>query len=469
MKAYNKLFDISNWAIIIILSVVLSINFYHAHWNKTENIIGHDPLSYYAYLPAAIIYNDLSLDFLKEDKDRLGKKFWGKQSPTGNTVIITSYGMSLLYSPFFLMAHASADLFGYDSNGYTKPYCFALVMSSVFYLLLGLIFLRKLLIKYFPNLIVAITLLTITLATNLLWYVTFEAAMSHVYSFGLFSIFMFLFDKWFEKKNIKTTILIGMVLGIITLVRPTNTIIVVLFIFWKVTTWEQLMNRILFFLKSWHHILVMIIIIFLIWIPQFVYWKFISGSYLYYSYPDSMGFFFNNPQLINTMFSWRKGLLIYTPVMVFSLIGIIILYFKNKQFFYPILIYWLATWYIISSWWDWWYGGGFGMRPFIDSYCVLAFGLAAFLTWVSKLKTLPKSVLISMFVIITIISSWHFRRYQRGSIHWVGMTKEAYFNSFWRVTPAPNFYEKIRMPDYKLAKKGIYRYEDERNMDPENH
>jgi hypothetical protein len=457
-----KRFDLSKIAVIASLLVVLSINFHFSHWEQTEKVIGHDPLSYYAYLPATFIYHDLSLEFLKEGKDRLGKQFWGKKTPTGKLAIITSYGMSLLYSPFFLLAHFSADSLGYPADGYSLPYCFALVMSSVFYLFIGLIFLRKILIKYFTIPVVAITLLIITLTTNLLWYVSFEATMSHVYSFGLISIFMYSIDKWVEKPKYGLTIIIGLLVGIIALVRPSNIVIILLFIFWKITSWKDLINRLLLFIKNWQHIIIMIVFFFIVWVPQFIYWKFISGSYIFYSYPDSMGFFFNNPQLYNTLFSWRKGFLIYTPVMIFSFIGIGLLLKNNKQFFLPVLIYWLITWYIISSWWDWWYGGGLSIRPFIDSYGILAFGLAAFLTWLSKLKLIPKYIFISIFVVITIISTWHFKRYQRGSIHWAGMTKKAYFNSFWRATPAPNFYEKVRMPDYKLARKGIYKYEDER-------
>ena len=461
-----KYFDISAWAIIFCLSIVLYINFYHSNWNNTEKVIGHDARSYYAYLPATIIYNDLSLEFLKSPGNQLGKGFWGKKSPIGKTVIITSYGMSLLYSPFFLIAHSSAKLMGYPADGYSVPYCFALVMSSIFYLFIGVIFLRKFLLKYFSKLVVAITISIIILTTNMLWYVTFEATMTHVYSFGLISIFIYLIDKWIEHPSIKHTLLIGFLIGIITLIRPTNVVIVLLLVFWKVTSWKEFVNRLLLIIKDWYHILIMIIVFIIIWIPQFLYWKYISGSYIYYSYPDSMGFFFDNPQLFNSLFSWRKGFLIYTPVMIFSFIGIGILYKKNKQFFLPIVIYWLASWYIISSWWDWWYGGGFGIRPYIDSYGILAIGLAAFLTWVFSARRLLKTIIITIFIITIALSVWHFKRYQHGSIHWAGMTKQAYFNSFWRATPAANFYEKVRMPDIKLARKGIYKYEDEQKESP---
>ena len=374
---------------------------------------------------------------------------------------MTSSGMSMMYLPFFIVAHPMAQLLGYEADGYSLPYRFALAMSSIFYLFIGLIFLRKFLLNYFSKGIVAITILTITLITNLLWYVIFEPAMSHVFSFALISAFLYYTDNWLESPSIKQTILLGLLVGIISLIRPTNVVIVILLIFWKVTTLANLKTRIMFFIERWYLVLIMLLMFTIVWTPQIIYWKYVSGSYFYYSYPKSQGFFFLNPQLFNTLFSWRKGFLIYTPVMAFALLGIGLLYKNKKEFFWPVLIYFLISWYIISSWWSWWYGGSFGLRPTIDSYGVYSIGLATFLTWVSKSTHYKKTILISLFIISVFLSGWNFQKYKGGSIHWDSMTREAYFDSFWRIHPTPTFHEKIRKPDDKLARKGIYKYKDE--------
>ena len=212
----------------------------------------------------------------------------------------------------------------------------------------------------------------------------------------------------------------------------------------------------------------MLLMFILVWSPQLIYWKYISGSFFYYSYPDEQGFFFLNPQLFDTLFSWRKGFFIYTPVMMFAFVGIGLLYKKQKGFFWPILIYFLVTWYIISSWWSWWYGGSFGLRPFIDSYAVFSIGLATFITWLFKTKWIPKALLGLLFLMSISLGVWHFNRYYGGSIHWAGMTREAYFDSFWLKRPSPEFNKKVRLPDFKLARKGIYKYADEARDTIEN-
>lgn len=457
----KKRIDYSLWALLISVFIVIYVNFDYAEWNEPKRILINDVLSYYSYLPATFIYQDISLEFKTKNPQKFGNKFWAQRSPNGKFVILMSSGLSMLYLPFFVAAHYMAPILGYEADGYTVPYRFALVMSSIFYLILGAIFLRKFLLRYFSRKVVAITLPVTILTTNLLWYATIEAPMSHVYSFTLITIFLYTMDKWYDHPSLKFTILIGLLVGIISLIRPTNIVVVLSLIFWKITSWEDVKNRILFLFKKWYLILTMILMCFIVWSPQFIYWKYVSGSFLYYSYPDSQGFFFNNPQLFNTLFSWRKGFLIYTPVMLFAVGGIGLLYKNNREFFWTVLIYFLASWYLISSWWSWWYGGSFGLRPFIDSYGVLSIGLAAFLTWLFKTKGIEKAILIVFFLALTALSTWHFKRYYGGSIHWVAMTRAAYFDSFWRQHPSTDFYQKIRRPDNELAKQGIYKYADE--------
>ena len=460
-KISLKQFDPSYWAILFSLFVVIYVNFQYSVWESNNRVIVSDVRLYYAYLPATFILNDIKLDFIKKGEKKLGEGFWVKKSPTGNYSIIYSCGMAILYLPFFVVAHFSAEVLGYPTDGFSVPYRFALVMSSIFYMMLGAVFLRKFLINYFSQIVVGLTLVIIILSTNLLYYVSLEAPMTHAYSFGLIAVFLYKIDTWIDHPSAKSTIILGLLVGIISLIRPTNIVIVIFFALWKTTTWSGLTERILSLLKEWKYLILMLAMSVIIWLPQIIYWKYVTGSYFYYSYPDDQGFFFLNPQLFNTLFSWRKGFFIYTPVMIFAIVGIGCLYKNRKYFFWPVLIYTLITWYIISSWWSWWYGGSFGLRPFIDSYAVFSIGLAAFLTWLIKTKWIPRLILSSLFILLTSLSVWNFLKYYGGSIHWVAMTKEAYTDSFWQKHPTAEFYKKIRFPDDKLARKGIYKYADE--------
>ncbi len=454
--------DLSLLAVIFCIIVVFTLDMRYKNWQQQKTVLFHDVLSYYAYLPSAFVYHDMELNFLKSGGDKLGKHFWGKSTSEHKVVIITSYGMSLLYSPFFGLAHIYAGITGYPQDGLSTPYLIALVFSSLAYLILGLFALRKLLLMFFSQTVTAITIVGVVISTNLLWYVAFESAMSHTYSFALITTSILVYDKWIKSPKIYLTIVLGLLIGIISIVRPTNIIIVVLFFFWRTISPEDIKKRFITIIKRWPHLILIAIMATIIWIPQFMYWKYLTGSYLYYSYPDDQGFFFNNPQLLNIMFSWRKGFIIYTPLMAFSILGIILLYKQKRELFLSVIIYFLLTWYILSSWWDWWYGGGFSIRPLIDSYGIMSLGIASFLTWVLKVRVkFAKGVLILLFISSLVLGFWNYKRYYGGSIHWVAMTKEAFLDNFWSAKPKSGFYDKLRAPDYELARKGIYKYKDE--------
>ncbi|MFW6257691.1 MAG: hypothetical protein ACOC11_02790, partial [Prolixibacteraceae bacterium] len=173
----------------VILAATVLVNFSHHKW-LNEDVIEFDIKAYYSYLPATFIYKDLSLKFL-DDNSRIFNEMWPVTIPNGNKLIVTSYGMSVLYSPFFFLAHGYTKLDSrYESDGYSVPYRFAINFSSVFYMLLGLFFLRKLLLRYFKDWIVALVLLAIAVGTNLAYFTTYAAAMPHSYNFALITLFV---------------------------------------------------------------------------------------------------------------------------------------------------------------------------------------------------------------------------------------------------------------------------------------
>ena len=78
-------------------------------------------------------------------------------------------GMSILYAPFFGMAHVYAKASAYEADGYSMPYRFALVFSALFYVLVGLLFLRKTLKHFFDEGVTSLVLLAVGIGTNLFY------------------------------------------------------------------------------------------------------------------------------------------------------------------------------------------------------------------------------------------------------------------------------------------------------------
>lgn len=443
------------YSVIAIILIVVVYSWQAVNTSKYLNpksVIAWDVISYYAYLPATFIEKDLKLQFRSNPKEN-NEMYWAEKAPNGGLVFKTSMGMSMMYSPFFFIAHCSAEKLGYKADGFTTPYAFALIFSCIIYLFVGFFFLRAMLLRYYKDYIVTLTLLIIGLATNLLWYASVEAPMSHGYSFSLFCVFLYLIEKWQEKQKWSVAIFLGLTAGLITLIRPTNGLVIILFLLYNITNLKDIRTRLQLFMKNYAQIIVMFFCFLLVWMPQLLYWKFVSGEYFFYSYGTER-FFFDDPKIIDVLFSFRKGWLIYTPVMFFSIIGIGMLWKTNKRYFYSVILFSIINLYIVSSWWCWWYGGGFGIRPFIESYAILAIPFAAFLAWTAKQKWIIKLPLIIFILAITLQSTFHTIQYYYGAIHWDSMTKQAYCNSFWRVRPSDNFESLLLSPDYESATQG---------------
>lgn len=447
-------FNASKWAIILIALVALIINTNVRYWERDNRVIAWDVISYYAYLPATFIHGDLTLDFVDKEHRKNEKRFWPLSTPEGKKVIKTSMGLSILYLPAFVLGHAIALLTNYPADGFSLPYKFFLIWGAFVYLILGLVLLRNILSRYFSNWIVAFTLLALFFGTNLLYYSTFEATMPHVYNFFLFSLFLYLTLGWHEKQTLKNSLLLGLITGLIILVRPTNLLIILVLILIGVTSFREAGNRIVFFLTRWKHVLIMLSAAILVWVPQMIYWKYQTGQLFYFSYPGER-FFFDNPQILNGLFSYRKGWLLYAPVMIFSIIGFVALYRRQKQFFWPLSIIIIITIYIIFSWWSWWYGGSFGGRAMIDYYPLLAFPLAAFLQWCNERKAVLRNFVLFVMILFVFQGTFHNIQYYYGALHFDSMTKAAYWNSFWKVKPGVYYWDLLEQPDSKKAMEGI--------------
>ncbi len=448
--------NLSIISIWIVLIGIVFLNFSHHNWQRENGVIQWDIKSYYAYLPATFIYKDLSLDFREENFGKFGNLIWPVKTPTGKQAIITSMGMSVLYSPFFFIAHTICKFTQYEADGYTLPYKFALVFSALFYLALGLFFLRKILLRYFSDFTSAVTILSIVAGTNLLYYSSYEAAMPHVYNFSLITVFVYMVIKWHENTSAKRTIGLGLLGGLITLIRPTNILVLLILLLWDIKSFSEFKERIFFFLRKYKLVILMIISFVLVWVPQFLYWKYIAGKFLYFSYGDVGGkFFFNNPQIFNILISYKKGWLVYTPLMILAIAGIFISFKKFKTFAVPSLIFLLLNIYILSSWWCWWFGGSFGLRSFIDSYGIMAIPLAVTIDFFYKKKYL-KFIGIPLVGILVLFNIFQTQQYTHQAIHYWWMNKDAYWETFLKLRPTDKYWDLITIPDYEKARKGIY-------------
>lgn len=449
----KSLAKLASWFIII---VVIFTNGTYQYWNDSNHIIENDTIEYYAYLPAVFIYQDLDLLYKGASSKEVSQSLWALNSQINKHVIKTTNGVSILYTPFFLLAHLFTKVTNiYPANGYSAPYKIGLILSSIFYLFLGLYFMRRLLSRYFDDTVVALTLIIVVLGTNLFNYVTKEPIMEHVYGFFMLMTFMYYVVKWYKKPHLKYASLIGIIFGLIVLSRPSNILIGLFFLLFGINNKSTIKQRLKYFQKHYGQIILMGILSILVWVPQFIYWSHQTGKWLFFSYGSDERFFWTDPEIIAGLFSYRKGWLLYTPLMAFSLIGIFFLRKRLKAYLWPTVTIILLSWYMLFSWWCWWYGGSYGMRAMIDLYALLSVPLAAFIQYIWKQKRIIRNTFIILVFLLVGLNQFQTQKYRYMSIHWDSMTKEAYWQTFFDLYPSPKYYKLLKEPDYDKARKGI--------------
>ena len=211
-----------------IIAVVLTFTVFHLSRWEDRTVLRSDMYEYYAYLPAALIHQDLEFDFIYTTPGDEKREIPLFTAPNGGLVLKMTMGVALLEAPFFLLAHWTAKSAHINANGYSWIYHFFMAISALFYAIWAIFLQRKLLLRYFTEGAVSLTLLAIFVGTNLFYYTTSEGSMSHVYSFFLFTVFIAQSIRWIEEYKWHQAFFTGLSLGLIVLIRPVNGIVILI-------------------------------------------------------------------------------------------------------------------------------------------------------------------------------------------------------------------------------------------------
>jgi len=231
------------------------------------------------------------------------------------------------------------------------------------------------LLRYFKPWISGVSIFLVFASTNLFYYSVGEAEMSHSYLFFLYSVIIYNTLKWNDKKKRKNLVWLSLAMGMCVLIRPTSLLFASLPVLYLFSTKENrfwISNNLKIIFSS---LLVFFLPIFL----QMLFWKTYGSGWVRWSYRNE-GFFFDNPHILEFLFGYRNGWLLYTPIMIFALASVFVLPQKLKSMKYSIFIILPLAIYILSSWWCWWFGGSFGGRTMIEFYAILVFPLVCIIS-----------------------------------------------------------------------------------------
>ncbi len=442
------------WSLLAVLLAIAwtagTVNNYKSYKNAGPwGIFRDDMLAYYVYLPALFVHDcDFEFKYVETSAENEFHKFQPVTAPrTGKTVNKVTCGLAMMMLPFYVIADKYVAIVQPQRDGrrdgFSEPYRVAVMYGLVFYELLALLLLRRLLLKYFSDGATALALLGTLLGTNLFYYSVHESAMSHGWSFCLYCAFLFLTDRWHTSRRWGDMALLGAVSGLIFLVRPTNLVIGLFFILYGVKNWGGIAARARLFADKKWHILAAILAGLAVAFPQLLLWKTNTGDWLFFSYDRRFErFYWTDPAIWQGLFSYQRGWFVYTPLMFLAFFGLFFLKKRHENWFWPVVAFSVANIYVVLSWWSWWYGGGFSLRAFAEAAAPMAVPLAALVDGAFSKNLFAKISVATAVVLCVALNLFQVRQYHEGFIRWTGMTRERYWGVFGKYYLTPEDHQK---------------------------
>jgi hypothetical protein len=421
---------------LVLILLCLFIFFFRLNYRESREITW-DVFGYYLPLPATFIYNDPLLndrswvDELNDEKHLSGTVYQISTTEKGEPMYFFLFGMSLFYSIFFFIGHFSAGIGGFPQDGFSDPYQISLVFGCMLYTFIGLYYLRKIMLYFSNERSTAIVLVMIVLGTNYAHHMTIKNLETVNVLFMLAALVIWNTIQWHLDYKLKNLLVISIGLILMALVKPSE----ILFAFFPIlfgiknrhsfrSKWEIIKS-----LRRQFYIAISAALF--IALPQAGYWFYKTGKPIYDTYKNAgVGLDFLSPHIWNTLFSFRKGWLIYTPIMIFALIGFRQLYRTNKGVFIPVFGTFICSFFIVASWTEWWYGAGFSIRPMITYYTLLSIPLAFFIDSLAAQKRLYQcgiSIILLFFIFLNQFQWWQLRNY---ILEPYRTTKEYYLATF---------------------------------------
>lgn len=421
--------------IVILLTLVFSFS----TMEKIEKItIGektcncaHDGFGYYMYLPQIFEFGHLNIE--KDWAQDLQNKYCDgafvyqlEEHWTGNNIDIYHMGVSLALLPSYTIADGFARAFGYETDGFSYPYMIAYLLNVLLFIFLGLLFLRKLLRLFGDELMTSIVLIVVALGSNAYFTFNHQYDLPHLYVFVLNAASFYHLIRYYRDDTKRSLWYSAILFGLTVCMRPTQVlfgIIPFIFLLHKHGKSKVFIKKIALYP-----------ILAFIWnIPQILYWKIIGGEYIIMNL-HTEDIALSDPNLLDFLFSYRKGWLLYSPLFLLLPIGWWLMFKKDRILFYATISFSVLYVYVMSSWECWWYAASFGQRVMVDVYPILAIPL------IFIAINIKKSVFVALTAVFVagciFLNLFQSRQVELGILDGYRMSKEHYWHIFGELDPS---------------------------------
>jgi len=376
----------------------------------TPRLRGADEIEYFAYLRSLAFDGDLDFaneyqHFYARDPQGLAgfrETFLERREPaTGRPINFAPLGTALLWSPFYLLAHAGvvvARAAGatLPADGFAWPYEAAAGYGSAVYGLLGLLLTHSCLRRWggVPEPAASWSVLGLWLATPLLYYMTIAPGFSHACSLFAVALVVWLSARLASAAETSAArwAAVGAAAGLAALVREQDGLFIVIPA--GVLALETARRR------RWGAGLLRVLALgaaaLAVFSPQLLAYHAINGGFG----PSRLvarKMTYASPHFLQVLFDPGHGLFVWSPLLLLATLGLLL---RRREALTALLaVSLLLQIWINGAIESWSQAGAFGSRRFVSATPVFAWGLAALLAAVLvRLRREAVAAALAVFV-----------------------------------------------------------------------
>jgi hypothetical protein len=396
-----------------------------------------DGVGYYAYARAPLIEHSLDFthdyqfanDSFRESRcDQNGQPKPEFRTATGYLENHFAIGPAILWAPFLLSAHTGvllARALGSTiaANGFSWPYRYTMAFATALYGFLGLFLSYRLARKYGGTLWSFVAALAIWWATSLPVYMYFNPSWSHAHSVFTVALFLGYWDATREDRSLGQWLVLGMLVGLMLDVYYANLMIVTVLVVEAapqyLETFRSGRSVPPNFLTLFGRHLLFSCVVCVVMLPTFVSRRIVYGGPFKTGYLSIRDFLWKSPVFLDVLFSSNHGLLSWTPLVAFAILGLLFFAIRSPKIAVPFFSALIAFYVFVSFYPDWAGISSYGNRFFISLTPLFILGLAYLLERIAVCYERRRSALAVSVGVLACFVLWNLGLIYQWGMHLV--------------------------------------------------
>jgi hypothetical protein len=384
-----------------------------------------DGVGYYAYARAPLIEHNLDFthdyqfaneSFREARCDENGDPKPEYRTSTGHLDNHFSVGPAMLWTPFLLVAHTAVMLARtlgshIPANGFSWPYRYAMAFATGLYGFLGLLVSFRLARKYVGPLWSFVATIAIWWASSLPVYMYFNPSWSHAHSAFVVALFLWYWDATREQRSPAQWLILGVIVGLMLDVYYANLMIVSVLVVEAVAQYLEILRsgrpEASSYLTLFARHLLFSSVVCAVMMPTFMSRWIVYGGPFKTGYLSIRDFLWKSPVFLDVLFSSNHGLLAWTPLAAFAILGLLFFAIHLPKIGVPFFSALVAFYLFISYYPDWAGISSYGNRFFISVTPLFILGLAYLLERIATRFERPRAALAVSAGILACFVLWN--------------------------------------------------------------